>query len=161
DQTSPGVPADLPGPHQIEWATSATSSSLRTCTSSSVRLAPGRVEENPHWVEMPSRSSPVYLAASCTRAVISAGSSSLVVLLEIRPRTIALSSGALASGSKDPERSSSYSRRNTSKLVRRENIASAVVSYPPAPIHWLMLLPLQTWIPKVTPGMSPTLLKMS
>lgn len=53
------IARSAPG-YQTVLATSATSSSFSRCTSSVVRLAPASVEENPHCVETPSRSSPNY-----------------------------------------------------------------------------------------------------
>jgi hypothetical protein len=74
------------------------------------------------------RSRSTYFAASLTRAAISSTGSTMVDLLDIRPRTTIWSSGIFASGSNVPEHSSSYSSRNVSMLFIRPKIASAVWS---------------------------------
>src|SRR6266487_885076 len=149
------------GGYQTWWATSATSSSLRCWVSSLMRFPPMDTGENPHWVDSASRSLPTYRAASSMRAMSSSAGSISGSLLDTRPSTTTLSSGTLASGSKEPDRSSSYSSRNTSKLSDRPNSLSAVNSYPPAAIQVLLLLPLQMCRQNVTPGTSATELMMS
>src|SRR5689334_7942834 len=128
DSSGGGAGPALTGGYQTWWATSATSSSLRCWVSSLMRFPPMDTGEKPHWVDSASRSLPTYLAASSMRAMSSSAGSSPGSLLDTSPSTTILSSGTLASGSKEPDRSSSYSSRNTSKLSDRLNTLSAVNS---------------------------------
>src|SRR6185312_9631389 len=123
-----GAGPALTGGYQTWWATSATSSSLRCWVSSLMRFPPMDTGEKPHWVDSASRSLPTYRAASSMRAMSSPAGSISGILLDTRPSTTTLSSGTLASGSNEPDRSSSYSSRNTSKFPERAKILSAVNS---------------------------------
>ena len=51
-----------------------------------------------------------------------------VRLVEINPRTTCFPAGISRSGSKEPERQSSYSRRKREKLFARANTARAIAS---------------------------------
>ena len=68
--------------------------------------------EKPHWGERASRSSGTTRAASRIRPASSATVSRLGVFVVTRPSTQTASSWACASGSKPPERASSYSSRS-------------------------------------------------
>src|SRR5680860_813578 len=111
---------------QISCAVSTISSSLAT-SSSIVSSLPSTVEEKPHCGERQSCSRGTYLLASSTRRLRVSLSSSAPRLVVTRPSTTCLPSGTKRSGSKPPERSSSYSRKNpsTSSWV---NSASATKS---------------------------------
>src|SRR5699024_60509 len=94
---------------QTSSATSLTSLSFSHC-SASVRMFPSSVEANPHCGLMHNLSFGTYLEASSMRALISSLSSSSGYLDENSPSTTNLSSLTLASDSKPPARSVSYSR---------------------------------------------------
>src|SRR3984885_10288434 len=113
----------------MSWAVSTTRRSLATC-SSKVSELPSTVEESPHLPDRQIWSSGTYLAASSIRRLRSSLDSSSGRLVVTSPSTTILPGGTNRSGSKPPERSSSYSRKNPS-TSSSENSASATKSYPP------------------------------
>ena len=92
-------------------AVSTTSRSFFT-SSSYVTSLPSSVEANPHCGERQSWSSGRYRPASSMRRFSAPLSSSAPRLVVTRPRTTRLPGGTKRNGSKPPERSSSYSRKN-------------------------------------------------
>src|ERR1044072_5284448 len=98
---------------QTSSAVSTTSRNL-ACSCSTVSSLPSTVEENPHCGERQSCSSGTYFDASSMRRFSRSLSSSSPVLVVTRPSTTCLPSGTKRSGSKPPERSSSYSRKKPS-----------------------------------------------
>jgi hypothetical protein len=62
------------------------------------------------------------------RAISSSGVSTSGFFVETSPSTTCLSSGTFESGSNDPERASSYSRKYASNAVARSNSACAMKS---------------------------------
>ena len=94
-------------------AISLTSFNFAHC-SSSVSLLPISQEAKPHCGLKQSLSREIYLAASYILLITSFLSSSLGDLVVIKPKTTFLSADTFASGSNEPERSSSYSRRSAS-----------------------------------------------
>src|SRR5262249_12811430 len=101
-------------PHALPQTSSATwttSSSLRRCASHVMSL-PSALEPKPHCVERASRSSGTYLLASSMRCLSSSAVSRFDRFVVSRPSTTCWSSRAWRSGSKPPERSSSYSSRS-------------------------------------------------
>src|ERR1700733_12420081 len=104
----------LPHPYpQTSRAVSATSRSLAACSAID-RSLPSRVEEKPHCGERQSCSKGAYLAAWSMRRFRSSFDSSSPFLVVTRPSTTTLPLGRKRSGAKEPERSSSYSRKNPS-----------------------------------------------
>src|SRR6185369_15432496 len=114
-------------------AVSTMSRNLATC-SSYVRRFPSTVEEKPHCGDRQSCSSGTYRLASSMRRFRSSLRSSSPLLVVTRPSTTIFPGGTNRSGSKLPERSSSYSRKKPS-TSSEENSASATKSYPPAAAH--------------------------
>ena len=104
--------ASLTSP-QTSAATSVISSSFAFC-SSAVSALPCSVDAKPHCPDRHSWSRSTYLAASSMRRLRSSFDSSSGRLVVTRPRTTCLPGGTKRSGSKPPERSSSYSRKNPS-----------------------------------------------
>src|SRR5205814_2800061 len=111
-----GDDGDLAGDHachvqpHTSFATSTRRRSFAHC-SSSVSTLPSSVEAKPHWPEMQSWSSGAYLAAASIRRLRSSLLSSLPLLVVMMPSTTCLPLGSMRSGSKPPERSSSYSMK--------------------------------------------------
>src|SRR5919198_3210653 len=131
---SAGDDRDLAGdnhPHTSS-ATSTMRRSFAHC-SSSVSKLPSSVEAKPHWPEMHSCSSGAYFAAWSMRRLRSSLLSSLPVLVVTMPSTTSLPLGSMRSGSKPPERGSSYSMKYPCTLILSNRI-SCTASYPPAPM---------------------------
>src|SRR2546427_13012496 len=107
----------LPGQRvHTSRATSATRSSFRRWSSAVTRL-PSIVDAKPHCGLSASRWSGTCLAADSMRRRSSSTDSSRGFLVVTRPSTTSRSGGTTRSGSKSPDRSSSYSRRNRWKRL--------------------------------------------
>src|SRR5262249_48451877 len=88
----------------------------------------------PHGGRGASRSASMNEPASASRAWTCSSGSTRGVLVVTRPSTATLSSGTSRSGSKVPERSSSYSSSSRSACTP-PNTRAAIASYPPATPH--------------------------
>src|SRR6202007_2437130 len=104
-------------------AVSTTRRSL-AFSSSIARALPSTVEEKPHCGLRQSCSSGTYFAACSMRRFRSSFFSSAPFLVVTRPRTTVLPLGTKRSGSKPPERASSYSRKKPASASSPDNASA-------------------------------------
>src|SRR5262249_7149982 len=109
-RTGPHRTLDATQRPQTSRAVSATRWSLARWSAAVTRV-PSIVEAKPHWGDSARRSSGTKRAASSMRRHSSSTDSSRGAFVVTSPSTTERSSGTAASGSKPPERWSSYSRR--------------------------------------------------
>src|SRR5262249_21811272 len=132
----------VPHPHTSR-AVSTTRRSSRTSSSNEI-LLPGAPLANPHCGLSASCSSGQKRAASSIRRLSASFVSIAPDLLVINPSTTILPGGTNRSGSNEPARGVSYSRKNPSTPTSL-NSTSATGSYPPCASQLLAALPRQRW----------------
>src|SRR5580704_7763318 len=133
-------------------AARTSSASLARCASAVMAL-PATEVAKPHCGLSASRSASTTQRASPSRALICSSDSTRDVFVVTRPSTTTFPPGTSRSGTKVPDRSSSYSSTSRSACTP-PNTGAAIASYPPATSQRLSWLPRHRWKPNVA-GLKP------